>query len=72
MDMLQKTGYHSSIVRGAGRVLEAAAVFGCLLVAVAGELDAPIDTRKHVGFLALIASLWQHERLDVLFPNQHF
>lgn len=29
----------------------AVVVFRCLLIAVAGELDAPIDTRKHVGFL---------------------
>lgn len=65
-----KLGYHSFIVRGAGRVLEAAAVFGCLLVAIAGEFDAPIDTRKHVGFPALVASLWQHECSGVLFLGQ--
>lgn len=28
-------------------------MFACLLVAVASEFDAPIDTRKHVGFLHL-------------------
>jgi hypothetical protein len=30
----------------------AVVVLRCLLVAVASELDAPIDTRKHVGFLS--------------------
>ena len=42
-------GYQSFIVRSWVQCSGSCVVFGCLLVAVASECDAPIDTRKHVG-----------------------
>lgn len=47
-------GYHSLIVRSWFECSGSCVVFGCLLVAVANECDAPIDTRNHVGFLHML------------------